>query len=119
MALQEKIKNKRQHDRGTDPVIRLKIGSKTYCSINWSLGGAMIDGYQGGLSTGSLLSITEIGLSRGIMTPVDIRARVIRAEEEASILAIQLLEIDQSAYAIMQKLLIKKMQGLKARPPSG
>jgi hypothetical protein len=119
MVAQKKDVNKREHERVSDPSIRLKIGAKVYHSINWSLGGALIDGYQGGLSTGSLLSITEIGLSRGVMTPVKVQARVIRADDEISILAVQMLEIDQSAYAILQKLLVKKMQVLKARPRPG
>ena len=83
------------------------------------MGGILIDGYEGGLSSGSLLSITEIGLSRGVMTPVKVQARVIRADDEFSILAVQMLEIDQSAYAILQKLLVKKMQIMKARPQPG
>ena len=61
MVAQEKSENKREHDRVSDPSIRLKIGAKIYHSINWSLGGILIDGYEGGLSSGSLLSITEIG----------------------------------------------------------
>ncbi|NQU59122.1 MAG: hypothetical protein HQ513_17970 [Rhodospirillales bacterium] len=119
MALKENVENKRDHDRVSDPVIRLKIGSKIYSTVNWSLGGVLIDGYEGDLSTGSLMSIKEIGLARGVMTEVNVRARVIRADEGASILAIQMLEIDQSAYTIMQKLLVKKMLVIKARPQSG
>ncbi len=119
MAITASDVDKRQHDRVSDPAIRLKIGSKLYCSINWSLGGVLIDGYEGGLSAGSLLSITEIGLSRGVMTPVKINARVIRADADANHLALQMLEIDQSAYAILQKLLAKKFQVLKARPQHG
>jgi hypothetical protein len=53
------------------------------------------------------------------MTPVKVQARVIRADDEFSILAVQMLEIDQSAYAILQKLLVKKMQIMKARPQPG
>ena len=111
--------DKRVYERVKDPAIRLQIGSKIYSSINWSLGGVLIDGYEGGLSTGSLLSITEIGLSRGVMSPVKISARVIRASAEANLLAIQMLEIDQSAYAILQKLLTTKMQVMRARPRHG
>jgi hypothetical protein len=119
MAVQASISNKREHDRVSDPAIRLQIGSKIYRSINWSLGGVLIDGYEGGLSTGSLLSINELGLSRGVMTPVNISARVIRADAGANHLAIQMLEIDQSAYAILQKLLARKHQVMKARPVPG
>ena len=116
MAVQEKTENRRTHDRAIEPAIRLKIDSKIYRSVNWSLGGFLIEGYEGGLSTGSLMLITEIGLSRGAMTPVKVRGRVIRAEAGASLLAIQVLEIDQSAYAILQKLMVNKTQRLKSQP---
>jgi hypothetical protein len=119
MALKASPENKREHERVSDPAIRMQIGSKIYSSINWSLGGVLIEGYEGGLSTGSLLSITELGLGRGVMTMVNVRARVIRADAEASYLALQMLEIDQSAYAILQKLQVKKMLILKGRPKPG
>lgn len=111
--------NQRAHDRVSDPAIRLQIGSKTYRSVNWSLGGVLIEGYEGELSAGSLLSITEIGLGRGVMTPVNISARVIRGDASSGFLALQMLEIDKSAYAILQKLLAKKMDVMKARPQHG
>jgi len=116
MAAREETENRRAHDRAIDPAIRLKIDSKIYRSVNWTLGGFLIEGYEGDLSTGSLMLITEIGLSRGAMTPVNVRGRVIRAEAGASLLAIQVLEIDQSAYAILQKLLVGKTQRLKSQP---
>ncbi|MBC8267957.1 MAG: PilZ domain-containing protein [Rhodospirillaceae bacterium] len=119
MVAQKKSENRRDHERVSDPSIRLKIGAQVYHSINWSLGGILIDGYDGVLSPGSLLSITEIGLNRGVMTPVKVQARVIRADDEFSVLAVQMLEIDKSAYAILQKLLVKKMQVMRARPKPG
>ncbi len=109
MAVQAKVIDKREHDRGCEPAIRLQIGSKVYRSINWSLGGVLIEEYEGNLSIGSLLSITEIGLDHGVMSPVKIHARVTRADAESNSLAIQMLEIDHSAYAILSKLLARKL----------
>ena len=105
---------RRSHERVSDPVIRLKIEAKVYTSETWSLGGALVEDYDGELSTGSLLTISEIGLSRGVMTPVNIRARVIRSDSSAGHLALQMLELDQPGYAILQKLLAKKMQLLRS-----
>jgi len=119
MALQATSKNAREHERVSGPTIRLQIGGNVYRSVNWSLGGVMITSYQGGLTTGSLLSISELGLGRGVMTQVNVRARVIRADEEACFLALQLLEIDHAAYGILQKLLARKMDVSKHRPKHG
>lgn len=119
MVVHHKKEDNREHNRVADPAIRLKIGAKIYQSINWSLGGILINGYEGGLSTGALVSITQLGLSRGVMTTVKVSGRVIRADDEAAILAIQMLEIDQPTYAILQRLLVKKMQLMRARPRAG
>lgn len=104
---------RRTHQRVNDPSIRLKFEEKAYTSATWSLGGALIENYEGELSTGALLTITEIGLSRGVMTPVNIRARVIRSDSGTGHLALQMLELDQPGYAILQKLLAKKMAMLR------
>ena len=56
-------KSRRVHERGDDQAIKLKIAGKTYVCINWSLGGFLIEGYDGGLTMGSLMTIEEIGAS--------------------------------------------------------
>ncbi len=102
--------DQRRHARVADPDMRLKIGGKTYRSVNWSLGGILVDNYQGELSAGSLLTITEIGpVGARKMTTVDIRARVIRADAGAGYLAVQIFEIDTPAYAVFQELMNKRM----------
>ena len=73
----------------------------------------MIDGYDGQLSAGSLLTITKIGSIREDMTAVDIRARVIRADSAAGHLAVQILEIDTPAYSVFQELMMKRLKLIK------
>jgi hypothetical protein len=53
------------------------------------------------------------------MTPVNVRAWVIHADEKTSHLALQFLEIDQPYYGILQKLLARKMDVLRHRPQHG
>jgi len=43
MAQPETGKAAREHGRVSDPTMRLQIGGKTYRSVNWSLGGVLID----------------------------------------------------------------------------
>jgi len=106
--------NRRLHERISDPEIRLKIAGRIYESINWSLGGFLVEGYEGGLTTGSLLSIEELGSAYAKnMTKVAISARVIRADAEAGHLALNILDIDTAAYAVLQEHMMKKMQAMK------
>ncbi|MBT3238246.1 MAG: hypothetical protein HOL37_01300 [Rhodospirillaceae bacterium] len=108
-------KSRRVHERGDDPAIKLKIAGKTYVCINWSLGGFLIEGYDGGLTMGSLMTIEEIGASSAKnLTKTTISARVVRADSGAGHLALNILDIDSAAYGILQEQMAKKMQALKA-----
>jgi len=106
--------NRRLHERISDPEIKLKIAGKTYMSINWSLGGFLVEGYEGGLTTGSLLYIEGMGsVSAKKMTKVAVSARVVRADADAGHLALNILDIDSAAYAVLQEHMAKKLQALK------
>ncbi|NQV48332.1 MAG: PilZ domain-containing protein [Rhodospirillaceae bacterium] len=113
MADKAADKERREHIRITEPAIGMMIGKKTYTSINWSLGGALIDDYKGELTPGSLFTISELGSAKGKLTKVSVQARVIRLDEKPKILAINFLEIDNQAYAILQTMLAKKMEAMK------
>lgn len=105
---------RRQHERISDPAIKLKIAGKIYTSINWSLGGFLIEGYDGELTTGSLLSIEGIGsVSAKKVTEVEISARVIRSDAEAGHLALNILDVDAAAFAVLQEQMAKKMNVAK------
>ncbi|MHA1597572.1 MAG: hypothetical protein ACTSV1_02525 [Alphaproteobacteria bacterium] len=104
--------NRRQHERISDPAIKLKIAGKNYVSVNWSLGGFLIEGYDGALSTGALLTIEGISAANAkSMTPVAISARVVRSD--SGNLALNILDIDSDAYQVLQEQMVKKMQALK------
>lgn len=103
-------KDKRRHDRVDDPDMNLKIGGKTYRSINWSMGSILVENYEGELSAGALLTITEIGPISENLTTVNIRSRVIRADPAVGHLAMQILEIDSPAYGVFQELMNKRMK---------
>ena len=107
-------KEKRLHKRVADPGMSLKIGETPYRSINWSMGGILVDDYDGKLSTGSLLTITEIGPLDEEMTAVNIRARVVRADSAAGNLAVQILELDSPAYGVFQELMSQRLKVVKS-----
>jgi len=94
-------REQRAHRRQERPILRLKIGAKTYRSHNWSLGGILVDAGDDNLTPGSLLSITELGRDKDKMTSVSIKARIVRADPETGRLAVSFLEIDRAAYAVL------------------
>ena len=112
MVTDSKDQNRRLLERQSDPAIKLKIAGKTYVCVNWSLGGFLIEGYEGGMTTGSLLSIEGMGAATAKnMTKVAVSARVIRADSEAGNLALNILDIDSPAYNLLQEQMAKKNTG--------
>ena len=61
------------HEWESGSVPSLAIDGPTYDTVNWSLGGCLIEGYKGELSGGSLINLTNIRL----------RDRVVQAHLEA------------------------------------
>ncbi len=108
----EKIeKERRRHKRSKTLEIVLGIDGKQYPTHNLSIGGSLIGGYDGPLSAGALFTVTGIGPEGGEMTAVEIRARVNRAG--AGNLALTFLELDTSAYEILQDVMAKSIERLE------
>jgi len=95
---------RRRHARAENPVVNMTFDGDTYSVRNWSLGGFMIDGYQGRLSPGALFTIEEIKPSEGDPVEVKIKARVLRRDTSRQELAVSFHDIDGTAYRILQDL---------------
>ncbi|SRR5258708_5730805 len=83
---------KRRCIRYNDPMITVTIAGRKYCTRNWSIRGLLIEAYRGTLAVGDRITIgvawegsNEVGLSP---------ARVVRRDEEAALLAVELNGID-------------------------
>ncbi|MDA1089193.1 MAG: PilZ domain-containing protein [Proteobacteria bacterium] len=115
MAKNKTQSERRLNKRSKAQELELSIEGNSYATTNLSIGGSMVEGYDGALSAGALLSVKGIGSSGGKLTKVDIRARVNRANPEARQLALTFLELDTGAYEILQNFMAIRIQGLK--PP--
>ena len=91
----------RRHERDSESVLSLTIDGLTHNTVNWSLGGCLIEGYEGVLSAGSLI-ITTIRQWDRVVT-VDVRARVIRAHPQAHELVIGFLDKDVRAFRFLRE----------------
>ena len=98
----EKNENRREHLRADDPVLVVRVDGKTYKTVNWSMGGLLIEGYKGGLTTGALVTVAAIGETTKNLTDVCIRARVIRSDQEVGYIAVNFLGLDQSAFGLLR-----------------
>jgi len=113
VAKKKPEQERRRHKRSKAPDIALGIDGKPYATSNLSIGGSMVNDYDGPLSAGALITVTGLGPAGEKMTKVEIRARVIRADIEAGQLALTFLELDTAAYEILQDVMAKSIEGLK------
>ncbi|MBC8338738.1 MAG: PilZ domain-containing protein [Alphaproteobacteria bacterium] len=110
-------KERRLHKRSKTPTINLTIDGMSYRTSNLSIGGSLVEGYEGLLSAGSLLTITALVDTDGTLSDVEIRCRVIRGEPEAKRMAVTFLELDATAYDILQNAMAKRIEGLTLSEP--
>lgn len=64
------------------------------------MGGFLVEGYEGALSTGSLVTVGAMGAGDDTLHDVDLAARVVRAG--ANVLAVNFLSLDAEAYELLQ-----------------
>jgi hypothetical protein len=87
------------------------IDGKPFPTKDLSVGGALIDDYDGPLTPGALFTITGIGPSKDI-TGVNVRARVNRTESVRRRLALTFLDLDAKAYDILRAARDARQRGL-------
>lgn len=105
----------RKHERGGSPLISVAFEGATYSAVNWSLGGFLIEGYEGKLTSGALFNVTEIGVSGGKMNPVEVRARVVRVDPAIRQLVVSFLDIDDKAFGLLQGYMAQRMVNLRSQ----
>ncbi|MGB0749880.1 MAG: PilZ domain-containing protein [Magnetospiraceae bacterium] len=96
---------RRTQARYTGPDVRFEIDGEIYQISNWSLGGCYIENYEGELTSGSVFDITAIGPEKGGMTPVEVRARVMRYDPARRSLAVRFNARNRTAYKLLMDLM--------------
>ena len=93
---------RRSSERAFEPELCVALNGKTYRTVNWNMGGFLIDGYKGRLTPGALVTVSAIGESPKKMTDVSVSARVVRSDHDAGLLVVNFLDIDQPAYNLLK-----------------
>jgi hypothetical protein len=111
------IGERRRHQRFTQPPLSLSLEGRTYATADWSMGGFVIDDYAGALTPGSLFAIDGIAAAGEELTPVGVRARVLRISEDRRRLTVTFLFVDQPAFRVLQRLVGQRIQPA-GQPPN-
>jgi len=77
------------------------LKGKTYATENWSMGGFLLDNYDGSLSTGALVNVEGLGHSKKKLLSVNLPARVERLGETC--IVVSYLGLDAKAYEFLQQ----------------
>ncbi len=108
--------DRRRHERLTTPRLTVAFDGRTYETDSWSLGGFMIEGYDGRLTPGALFIIDGIGAGAAGLSPVSVRSRVVRAEPEHRRLMVAFLDVDHRAYGLLKHFMSERTRALKDGP---
>lgn len=107
---------RRRHQRFTQPPLSLSLEGRTYATADWSMGGFVIEDYAGALTPGSLFGIDGIAADGEELTPVEVRARVLRLSEDRRRLTVTFMFVDQPAFKVLQKLVGQRIQSVTPPP---
>ena len=115
----------RSSTRLNNPTLCVQIRGRHYESLNWSLGGILLGGYNGVLSEGEQFDIDSIGLAGKRLWPVLINARVVRIGGEIAdkflgdLLFIYIRSNGEAAQQISDLRLNTRVEGVDHRAGQG
>lgn len=78
-----------------------RLAGKTYKTDDWSMGGFLLENYDGALTTGSLITVEGLGHNLKNVLAVDLPARVERLGNLC--IAVKFLSLDIKAYDFLQQ----------------
>lgn len=103
----------RRNNRVVVPVIRLAFGGRYYQSVDWSLGGFLIEPYVGEMRVDREFMVDAIGPGDGDLIKMPIRARVVRNSRGR--LAASFVDLSDTAFDVLEALMMRRRKYLEAK----
>ncbi|MDA0997169.1 MAG: hypothetical protein O2944_03055 [Proteobacteria bacterium] len=101
----------RKGRRVSGPKLAVALRGKLYESVNWSLAGILIEGYDGALVEGDSFEIDGVGPAGRSPWPALISARVVRlGGKSGTQMAAQFLTLSVPAYDILEGILLRRSE---------
>ena len=101
-------------DRRLELALRVEIEGKVYKTVDWSLGGFMVEGYEGKLEGGWEVRVESIGLEQGDLVRLGAPAHVVRVDKKKKKLAIAYNGLSSRTYDILEGLTMGKIRRPKS-----
>ncbi len=102
------LEDRRRYARLPGPRLSVRIGERCFPVVEWSFGGFLVEDDGANLSGGALVKVTGLVLGDpdvedADLRPVDIRARVVRAQRDAGLAALTSYNLDGAAYQVLSE----------------
>ena len=110
----------RKNNRFEEIVIIISIEDKAYQTLDWSLGGFRIGGYEGNIRANSEFMINGIGPDLKTVFAIRVDCKAIRITNDR--LSASFIELESDVYDILEALMLRReklLEKLKARLPYG
>lgn len=105
--------HKRRNNRIAVPTIGIVFEERVHHSVDWSLGGFLVEPYGGGLLPGDEFLVTGIGPPDDTINRVSIVARVVRVRSGR--LAAEFAGLDAQAFDLLEALMMRRHRYLTER----
>ncbi len=106
---------RRRHKRLGKHVITLELDGQFYSTMDWSLGGFSVDGYQGSLQPGNLVPVTIV-LETGHQTyEQTVLACIVRNDDNGQKLAAKFNELGSETIDLLDGWQTGRLQRLAAK----
>lgn len=112
-SLRCKSEEQRRHPRLTTPEMEVILDGKPHLTLNWSMGGMVIEAYEGRRAPGALLTIERIRSLGGDIVPVRVHARVLRNDTHNKRLVVSLLHMDGAGHDLLMSYMEERVRRLR------
>ena len=101
----------RKDNRIEDPVITISIEDDAYQTLDWSLGGFRVGGYEGDIKVNSEFMINGIGPDLKTIFAVHVDCKAVRIV--VGQLSASFIELDPESYDILETLMLRRAKLLE------
>lgn len=113
------VANRRRDKRVSVVPIRIELEGETYTSLDWSLGGFLIEGYIGRRLPGEEVMIGIQVVAKGVEYDHVARAEIIRVDRHAGQLAANFVSLDDATLNTLEGWLTGRLRRTKRRETAG
>lgn len=97
-------RKRRRDKRRTSPQLNIRLQGGDYLTENWSLGGFLIDGYEGPLKPGDECNVEISAEVRGKAVTVHATIEVMRINRDAGELAAHFVRFPPGQFELLEKI---------------